>query len=70
MTGEIGPVDGTLKITRIAVRYEIVIPSGLRAETDRALAHHVAKCPVAQTLAPCVPIDWEAEITETEEEVE
>ena len=37
-----------------------------RAETERALAHHATKCPVAQTLTPCVQIEWEAEIREEE----
>ena len=48
------------------MRYEILVPSGMRAETERALAHHVSKCPVAQTLMPCVEIEWEAEIAEEE----
>ena len=48
------------------MRYEILVPSGMRAETERALAHHASKCPVAQTLMPCVEIEWEAEITEAE----
>jgi uncharacterized OsmC-like protein len=52
------------------VLYEIVVPKGMRAETERALAHHASKCPVAQTLTPCVQIEWEAEITETEEEID
>ena len=38
----------------------------MRLETERALEHHASKCPVAQTLDPCVQIDWEAEITEEE----
>ena len=66
VTGEIGSVGGTLKITRILVRYEVVIPAGTRAAAERALAHHVANCPVAQTLLPCVRIDWEADIREEE----
>ena len=61
-------MEGTLKITRIHVRYEILVPSGKRAEAERALAHHVAHCPVAQTLTPCVEIVWDAEIREREEE--
>ncbi len=59
-------MEGTLKINRIHVRYEILVPNGMRAETERALAHHASKCPVAQTLTPCVQIEWEAEIREEE----
>lgn len=55
-----------MKITRIHVRYEIRVPSGMRAETERALAHHASRCPVAQTLIPCVQIEWEADIREEE----
>lgn len=31
---------------------------------DRALETHVAGCPVAQTLTPCVEIAWEADVRE------
>ena len=68
VTGEIEPVEGTLRITRIHVRYEIVVPKGKRPEAERALEHHVAHCPVAQTLTPCVEIVWDAQIREREEE--
>ena len=61
-------MEGTLRITRIHVHYEIVIPKGKRPEAERALEHHVAHCPVAQTLTPCVEIVWDAEIREREEE--
>ena len=48
------------------MHYEILIPTGMRAETELALEHHASKCPVAQTLTPCVRIEWEAEIREEE----
>ncbi|MFQ5679219.1 MAG: OsmC family protein [Gemmatimonadota bacterium] len=62
--GEINEHDGTLKIDRIRVRYEIRIPSGTREATERALEVHASNCPVARTLMPCVQIDWEADIEE------
>lgn len=55
---------GVLRIARIRLRYELEIPEGKRAEADRALEAHVANCPVAQTLLPCVEIEWEAELRE------
>lgn len=64
MLGTIEEVDGTLKITRIDVRYDLKIPAGKREEAERALRLHVSKCPVAQTLTPCVEIAWEADIEE------
>lgn len=53
-----------IRISRIRVRYVIQIPEGRREDLDRALSAHVASCPVAQTLLPCVEIEWEAEVTE------
>lgn len=53
-----------LKIVRISVRYRIRIPEGKREKAERALGIHVSKCPVAQTLTPCVEIEWDANITE------
>lgn len=55
---------GVLRISKIRVRYEIELPEGRREALDRALSAHVANCPVAQTLLPCVEIEWEAEVTE------
>jgi uncharacterized OsmC-like protein len=46
------------------VQYDIIIPRGTRTEAERALSYHVEKCPVAQTLTPCVEIAWDAEIRE------
>ena len=57
-------VDGVLKITRIRVGYRMKVPEGRREAAERALERHVDGCPVAQTLLPCVEIEWEAEIEE------
>jgi len=51
-------------LTRIHVRYALVIPSGSRETVDRALARHVEKCPTAATLRGAVEITWEADIQE------
>ncbi len=64
MVGDVEAVDGVLRITRIHVTYRLKIPEGTRAAAERALAKHVDGCPVAQTLLPCVEIEWEAEIQE------
>lgn len=64
MVGEIVRHDGTLRIERIRVRYHLRIPAGTREAAERALEAHVDGCPVAQTLLPCVEIEWEAEIEE------
>lgn len=64
MVGDIEAVDGVLKVTRIHVAYRLKVPDGKRAAAQRALDAHVGGCPVAQTLIPCVEIEWEAEIEE------
>ena len=64
MDGHIEEVEGTLQITRIEVHYDIRIPHGKREDADRALDLHVSRCPVAQTLTPCVEIEWTADIAE------
>jgi uncharacterized OsmC-like protein len=53
-----------LQITRIRVTYRLKVPEGTREAAERALEAHVSGCPVAQTLLPCVKIDWDAEIEE------
>lgn len=57
-------VDGVLRITRVHVTYRLKVPAGKREAAERALETHVDGCPVAQTLLPCVEIDWDAEIEE------
>lgn len=62
--GEVVRHDGTLRIERVRVSYHIRVPAGTREAAERALEIHVDGCPVAQTLLPCVEIEWEAEIDE------
>lgn len=57
-------IDGVLRITRVHVTYRLKVPEGKREAAERALEKHVDGCPVAQTLLPCVEIDWDAEIEE------
>lgn len=53
-----------LRITRVHVTYRLKVSEGKREAAERALEKHVDGCPVAQTLIPCVEIDWDAEIEE------
>ncbi len=53
-------------LTRIHVHYQLSIPEGSRAPTDRALASHVDKCPTAASLRNAIDISWSADITELE----
>jgi uncharacterized OsmC-like protein len=67
VTGEIVDDDGVLRIERIEVRYEIAVPEGREEAARRALERHVDGCPVAQTLLPCVEIEWEADLRTAED---
>jgi organic hydroperoxide reductase OsmC/OhrA len=62
--GDIESVDRILRITRIRVRYEIKIPAGKREAADRAVATHEQKCPAANSVRGCIPIEISADITE------
>ncbi|MFW6192725.1 MAG: hypothetical protein ACOC83_04485 [Gemmatimonadota bacterium] len=62
--GDVEVVDGTLRITRIRVVYHLTVPEGKRDVARRVFGMHAEKCPVHQTLAPCVDFDLEIEIEE------
>ena len=51
-------------IDSVHLRYQLKIPAGRRAETDRALASHERNCPVHQSITRGFPITWSAEIEE------
>ena len=51
-------------LKRIHVHYQLSIPRGSRAPTDRALASHVDKCPTAASLRGAIDITWSADIVE------
>jgi uncharacterized OsmC-like protein len=53
-----------MKVTHIRVRYHLKVPTGKRADAERALAVFERACPVAQTLKGCVTIEHDAEIEE------
>ena len=51
-------------IDSVHVGYQVTIPAGRRAETDRALASHESHCPVHESIKRGFPITWSAEIKE------
>ena len=62
--GDIGDVDGVLKITTIRLRYRFKIPPGSRSKVDRALETYAEKCPAYQSVKGCIDCTWEAVIEE------
>ena len=62
--GDIEAVDRVLKITRIRVRYALVIPAGTREKAERAVSRHPSSCPAANTIRACIELEISADITE------
>jgi organic hydroperoxide reductase OsmC/OhrA len=62
--GEIEDVNGTMKITRIRVKYQLKAPKEKHDEARAALDNYVHLCPAAQSVIGCIAIDHEMELTE------
>lgn len=54
-----------VRLRRINVHYDLVIPPGTRDKVDRALSTHAEKCSTAQSLKGAVAVTWTADIRET-----
>ncbi len=57
--GDIEEADGTMKITRIRIRYHLTHPAGTREKVDRALANYAEKCPAYQSVKDSIECTWE-----------
>lgn len=64
--GDIEEVEGTIRISKIRVKYHIEIPAGKREAAQRALNLHQDKCPAAVSIKGAIEISWTADIVETE----
>jgi uncharacterized OsmC-like protein len=64
VTGDIEDVKGTLKITRIHVKYKLKAPKDKHDEARAALDNYVHLCPAAQSVMGCVAIEHELELEE------
>jgi organic hydroperoxide reductase OsmC/OhrA len=62
--GDVGAVDGVLRITAIRVRYELTVPRDKREAAERAVETHEQKCPAATSVRGCIPIAITADIVE------
>jgi uncharacterized OsmC-like protein len=62
--GDIEEGDRVLLLTRIRIRYRLQVPKGKRAEAERALALHEARCPVSQSVQRGIRVEYSADITE------
>ena len=62
--GFVENVDGMALITRIHIKYRVKVPSGKRAEAERAIEVHEKGCPVAQSVQRGILVEWEGEVQE------
>jgi uncharacterized OsmC-like protein len=53
-----------LLLTKVHIKYKMKLPQGTRAQAERALALHHARCPVSQSVERGIHVEWSAEITE------
>lgn len=62
--GHIENIQGKPLITRIFVKYHLKVPSGKKAEAQRAIDHHEKNCPASQSVRRGIAVDWKGEIQE------
>ena len=62
--GRIERVGKTLRITAIAVHYQVAVAKKDRAETERAVKFHAAACPAHNSVKDSIRVSWDARIAE------
>ena len=67
VSGDIEDVNGVLKITRIAVSYQLKLPKGKMPDAKEALENYIHLCPAAQSVIGCIDISHEMELVASEE---
>ena len=63
-----GRIEGSkgrpIRITEIAIHYDLTIPAGKRAEAERALQVHPQGCPAHESVKDAIKVTWTADIKE------
>lgn len=62
--GRIENVGSTIRITEIAMKYELAVPGGQREAVERALEFHARGCPAHESVKDAIKITWSADIVE------
>jgi len=62
--GDVEVIDDVLRIARIRVRYDLMIPKGMREKAERAVERHPVSCPAANSVRGCIELDIKANISE------
>ncbi|MBI5576984.1 MAG: hypothetical protein HY896_11555 [Deltaproteobacteria bacterium] len=65
--GDIEDVDGVLRITKIRVKYTMMVPKGKTGEARDALATYITACPGAMSVKGAIELSDTAEIAELPE---
>jgi hypothetical protein len=55
--GDIGLVNGIVKITQIRVRYHLKVPAGRENDATEVFSSYLAFCPAAQSVIGCIAIE-------------
>ncbi|MFQ5860569.1 MAG: OsmC family protein [Dehalococcoidia bacterium] len=65
--GDIETIDGgrMIILSRVRIKYRVKVPKGQRETAERALEVHHRGCPVYQSLARGIQVEWAADIQET-----
>ncbi len=67
VTGDIEEVNGTLKITRIDVRYLLKLPDHQRASALESFDNYIELCPAAQSVIDCIDINHHLDLEKKED---
>lgn len=62
--GYIEAVDGKPRITRVKVHYHLKVPTGKKAEAERAIGIHEQHCPVSQSVRRGIDVEFDGTVTE------
>jgi len=62
--GDIEPVGGVLRITRIRLRFTASIPAGSMDKAERAVEVFAANCPAYQSVKDCIDVSWNSQFLE------
>jgi organic hydroperoxide reductase OsmC/OhrA len=67
VTGDIEEVNGTLKITRIDVRYLLKLPDQQRESALESFNNYIEFCPGAQSVIGCIDINHHLDMEKKED---
>ena len=58
--GDIGEIDGVMRITAIRLHLQIDVPEDKREKAERLLESFSKGCPAYQSIKDCIDVRWTA----------